>query len=52
MISKVVERTFGKEKSVFKDWKSDTPEMITSMVANDLAYWKIDKFVKQADDLA
>jgi hypothetical protein len=52
MISKIVERSFGKEKSVFKDWKSDTPEMILAMVAADLNCWKIEKFVKQGDDVA
>jgi len=51
MTSKVVERTYDQKKSVFKEWKADTPEMINSMVGFDLAYWKIDKFVKQADDL-
>jgi len=52
MTSKVVERTYVKEKSVFREWKADTPEIINNMVGYDLAYWKIDKFVKQADDLA
>lgn len=52
MNNKVVERTYKKECSVFKDWRQDTPELLDSMIKSDLSCWKIEKFVKTPEDVS
>ena len=41
-----VENIFSKAKSVFKDWKEDTPERLAQCAEHDFALWKLEKFVK------
>ena len=48
----IVERAFDKDKSVFKDFKVDTEESLTSGIEHDLELWHADKFIKDEDDLA
>ena len=47
---KVIERSFKKETSVFKDWKVDTPMTYLKCHDHDQKNWKIPRFVKDQAD--
>ena len=42
---------FDKDKSVFKPWLTDTPQILRSALKFDLSYWRGPKFIKDIDDL-
>lgn len=46
-ISKLNERVFDKEHSVFKDWKENPP---LPTFKSDVSLWKLHRFVKDSDD--
>ena len=46
-----VVRTFDKNKSVFKDWRSDIDETGINCINHDLELWHGDKFIKDETDL-
>jgi len=48
--TKVQQRVFRKEFSVFKEWKEDTPSLNTQMVEDDFRYWKGSRFIKDEAD--
>lgn len=50
MQSKVVERSFDKEVSVFKAWRKDTPAILTQAFNEDIKRWKGYRFIKQDED--
>ena len=41
---------FERNKTVFKDWIEDTPEMIRACFDHDKLLWKIDKLAKNPKD--
>lgn len=43
--SKVVERQFSKETSVFKLWIKDTPQKTIEMFEHDFNFWKLPRFI-------
>ena len=47
----VNERKFDKNKSVFKDWRLDVPRRIEEGFMNEIKYWKVPNFVKDAEEL-
>ena len=56
LVSKVIARTFTQAKfekqySVFRDWREDTPETYKRCLAHDLKYWKVNKFIKDPEEL-
>lgn len=40
-----------KQANVFLEWKKDTPEMFSKMVQEDFKYWKINRFIKDPEDI-
>lgn len=46
----IKERVFDKEKSVFRDWREDTPDDLVECMRHDFKHWKLEKFVKDPDD--
>jgi len=47
-----VKPVFTLEKSVFKEWVDDTPEMIDECFNHDFENWKVKVFVKDKKQLA
>jgi len=45
------EREFDRSKSVFKDWKIDTKASLEKGFAEETAYWKVAKFVKDPNEV-
>lgn len=41
---------FKKEHSVFKDWKEDTPQTLSTMFLDDIKWYKIARFIKDDTD--
>jgi hypothetical protein len=50
MASKVVERQFNKEVSVFKAWRQDTPASLNQAFNEDIKHWKGYRFIKQDEE--
>mmetsp|Transcript_3421 Transcript_3421/g.4525 ORF Transcript_3421/g.4525 Transcript_3421/m.4525 type:complete len:361 (-) Transcript_3421:254-1336(-) len=50
MQTKVVERKFDKDMSIFKPWRLDTPATITQAYNEDIKQWKGYRFIKSEDD--
>ena len=46
-----MEPKFNVEKSVFKDFKEDTPARLMKMLEKDLSYGKLEKFKSARDSL-
>jgi hypothetical protein len=44
-------RTFVKANSVFKDWVEDNENVASQVIDHDSTCWKLDRFVKDADDI-
>ena len=44
--SRVIQRVFKKETSVFKDWKEDTPQILSKAMEHDEKEWKAMRFIK------
>ena len=42
-------RTFNKNKSVFKNWKEDTPNFLKESFFTDISYSKVQKFTKEPE---
>lgn len=42
---------FDKNASVFKEWKEDTPEIYAQVIESDKKYWKLNRFIKDHEDL-
>lgn len=42
---------FKKHQTVFKDWYEDTDETFNQVLEHDTKYWKLDRFVKDAEDI-
>ena len=49
--SKVRVRVFCREESVFADWKVDTDAMLKTAFRADRENWKLDRFIRDPDDL-
>jgi len=45
-----VDREFNKDKSVFKDWKTDRPKAIAEGFLDEISYWKVPNFVKDEEE--
>ena len=43
-------RKFEKHKSVFKDFRDDTPELIEECLEHDFLLWKLEKFEKDPEE--
>lgn len=52
MASKVVERSFNKEMSIFAKWRSDTVSSLNQAFSEDIKLWKGYRFIKSEDDKA
>ena len=52
MQSKVVERAFNKEMSVFQKWRQDTPKQLSDAYNEDIKLWKGYRFIKDEGDKA
>ena len=52
MQSKVVEREFKKESSVFQKWRADTPASIKLALNKDLDMWKGTRFIKSDEEVS
>ena len=37
--------------NVFKEWKVDTPDTYRSILESDFKFWKVNRFVKDPEDL-
>lgn len=48
--SKVQQRVFKKDTSVFRDWKEDTTKSLENMFLDDIRFWKIGRFIKDDND--
>ena len=48
--SKVQQRVFKKDASVFRDWKEDTSKTLENMFLDDTRFWKIARFIKDDND--
>lgn len=48
--SKVQQRVFKKDTSVFRDWKEDTTKTLENMFLDDIRFWKIGRFIKDDND--
>lgn len=48
--SKVQQRVFKKDASVFRDWKEDTTKTLENMFLDDIRFWKISRFIKDDND--
>ena len=49
--NKVVERLFDHATSVFKEWKPDSPFVISKVLEHDFGYWKAANFCKDPEEL-
>ena len=45
-----LEEPFDKSKSVFKAWQHDTKGVIIASLKADLGYWRVPRFLKDAED--
>ena len=52
MQSKVVERKFEKDSSVFQKWRADTTASVTQALNKDLAMWKGTRFIKSDEEVS
>lgn len=52
MASKVVERSFNKEMSIFAKWRSDTVSSLNQAFSEDIKLWKGYRFIKSEDDVS
>lgn len=48
--SKVQQRVFKKETSVFREWMEDTPKTLDAMFEDDRKWWKLARFIKDDTD--
>jgi hypothetical protein len=48
---KSTQRKFNKNSSAFKDWQEDTNEILAQVIDHDSKLWKVERFVKDANDL-
>ena len=46
----LVERSFKKELSVFKDWREDQDDTALTCIEHDLQLWNAEKFIKDEED--
>lgn len=44
-------RAFSKFNTVFREWLDDTKDVLDSIIDHDSKYWKVDRFVKDVNDL-
>jgi hypothetical protein len=49
--TKIVERKFKKEMSVFKDWREDSPYILQKSAEIDKREWKAPRFIKDPDEI-
>lgn len=49
--SKINQRVFRKEYSVFRDWREDNPNFLNLCFKSDSGLWKLHKFIKDPVDL-
>jgi hypothetical protein len=42
-------KVFVKNRSVFHNWKEDTPELTKEWIAHDAEMWKLKVFVKEPE---
>ena len=52
MQSKVVERAFNKDMSVFNKWRVDSPSLLNNAYNEDIKLWKGYRFIKSEEDVS
>lgn len=45
-----IDRKFDKNKSVFKDWKTDIEKLIKIGFEDEISYWNVPNFVKDENE--